>query len=82
MTRPSVIKGKRMSPKANKGIEELRLEHDGESYEMPDLHNHRRKTHCINGHEFNLKNTYRWKNTRKCRKCKLDRQRKLKKDRK
>ena len=29
----------------------------------------RNKTHCSNGHEFNERNTYRWKNKRICRIC-------------
>ena len=28
------------------------------------------KTHCKNGHEFTVENTYRWKNSRICRTCK------------
>ena len=27
------------------------------------------KTHCINGHEFTIENTYTYKNTRQCVKC-------------
>jgi len=36
----------------------------------------RAKTHCRNGHEYNLKNTYIWKNMRHCRTCGRDRMRK------
>lgn len=28
-----------------------------------------RKTHCASGHEFDERNTYRWKGTRSCRIC-------------
>jgi hypothetical protein len=35
------------------------------------------KTHCINGHEYNEKNTYWWRGTsRHCRACDLERHRK------
>jgi len=33
------------------------------------------QTHCINGHQFNEQNTYRWKTHRSCRACHKDRER-------
>ena len=33
---------------------------------------HARKTHCINGHEFNEANTYTYKGGRFCRRCNAD----------
>ena len=34
-----------------------------------------RKTHCDQGHEFTLENTYQWKRKRKCRICRRERNR-------
>lgn len=35
-----------------------------------------KKTHCPKGHEYSEKNTYAWRNSRICRQCSRERQRK------
>lgn len=37
--------------------------------DMSTNHRNAKKTHCINGHEFNEENTYPWGNGRRCRPC-------------